>query len=34
MLAERMVLALAVLNLVVLGLDVAVNALSGLWSLF
>ncbi len=34
MLAERIVLLLAVLNLVVLGLDVAVNALSGLLSLF
>jgi hypothetical protein len=34
MLAERIVLLLAVLNLIVLGLDVAVNALSGLASLF
>ena len=34
MLAERIVLLLAVLNLVVLGLDIAVNALSGLASLF
>ena len=34
MLAERLVLALAVLNLVVLGLDIAVNALSGLLALF
>jgi hypothetical protein len=34
MLAERIVLALAVLNLLVLGLDILVNALSGLASLF
>jgi hypothetical protein len=34
MLAERLVLALAVLNLLVLGLDILVNALSGLASLF
>lgn len=34
MLAERIVLLLAVLNLVVLALDIAVNALSGLLSLF
>jgi hypothetical protein len=34
MLAERIVLLLAVLNLVILGLDIAVNALSGLASLF
>lgn len=34
MLAERIVLAVAVLNLFVLGLDVLVNALSGLASLF
>jgi hypothetical protein len=33
-LADRIVLALAVLNLIVLGLDIAVNALSGLASLF
>jgi hypothetical protein len=33
-LAERIVLALAVLNLVVLGLDILVNALSGLAALF
>jgi hypothetical protein len=33
-LAERIVLALAVLNLLVLGLDILVNALSGLASLF
>jgi hypothetical protein len=32
--AERLVLLLAFLNLVVLGLDIAVNALSGLLSLF
>ena len=34
MLAERIVQLLAVLNLIVLGLDIAVNALSGLASLF
>ena len=34
MLAERIVALLAVLNLVILGLDIAVNALSGLASLF
>lgn len=34
MLAERLVLALAVVNLLVLGLDILVNALSGLVSLF
>jgi hypothetical protein len=34
MLAERIVLAIAVLNLLVLGLDILVNALSGLASLF
>ena len=34
MLAERIVLALAALNLLVLGLDILVNALSGLASLF
>ena len=34
MLAERIVLLLAVLNLIVLGLDIALNALSGLASLF
>ena len=34
MLAERIVLALAVLNLLVLCLDILVNALSGLASLF
>ena len=34
MIAERIVLLLAVLNLVILGLDIAVNALSGLASLF
>jgi hypothetical protein len=34
MLAERIVLAVAVLNLLVLGLDILVNALSGLSSLF
>ncbi len=34
MLAERIVLRLAVLNLLVLGLDILVNALSGLASLF
>jgi hypothetical protein len=34
MLAERIVLALAVLNLLVLGFDILVNALSGLASLF
>jgi hypothetical protein len=34
MLAERIVLALAVLNLLVLGLDILVNVLSGLVSLF
>lgn len=34
MLAERIVLAVAILNLLVLGLDIAVNALSGLASLF
>ena len=34
MLAERIVLALAVLNLLVLGLDILVNVLSGLASLF
>jgi hypothetical protein len=34
MLAERIVLGLAVLNLLVLGLDILVNALSGLASLF
>jgi hypothetical protein len=34
MLAERIVLAVAVLNLLVLGLDILVNALSGLASLF
>lgn len=34
MLAERIVLALAVLNLLVLGLDILVNAVSGLASLF
>jgi hypothetical protein len=33
-LAERIVLAVAALNLLVLGLDVLVNALSGLASLF
>jgi hypothetical protein len=33
-LAERIVLAVAILNLLVLGLDIAVNALSGLASLF
>jgi hypothetical protein len=32
--AEHLVLILAFLNLVVLGLDIAVNALSGLLSLF
>ena len=34
MLAERIVLAVAVLNLLVLGLDILMNALSGLVSLF
>ena len=34
MLAERIVLGIAVLNLLVLGLDILVNALSGLVSLF
>jgi hypothetical protein len=34
MVAERIVLAIAVLNLLVLGLDILVNALSGLASLF
>jgi hypothetical protein len=34
MLAERIVLGIAVLNLLVLGLDILVNALSGLASLF
>jgi hypothetical protein len=34
MLAERIVLALAFLNLLVLGIDILVNALSGLASLF
>jgi hypothetical protein len=34
MLAERIVLAVAVLNLLVLGLDILVNALSGFASLF
>jgi hypothetical protein len=34
MLAERIVLVIAVLNLLVLGLDILVNALSGLASLF
>jgi hypothetical protein len=34
MLAERIVLAVAALNLLVLGLDILVNALSGLVSLF
>ena len=34
MLAERIVLAIAVLNLLVLGLDILVNALSWLASLF
>jgi hypothetical protein len=34
MLAERIVLGIAVLNLLVLGVDILVNALSGLASLF
>lgn len=34
MLAERIVLGLAFLNLLVLGLDILVNVLSGLVSLF
>lgn len=34
MLAERIILAVTGLNLLVLGLDILVNALSGLASLF
>lgn len=34
MLAERIVLLLALLNLMILGLDILVNAVSGLASLF